>query len=404
MRLLICAARCAVALAAVATVTFEPPFLVAEGVGTDASNGFVLRTSPLLLAIQTSAGLLSSVDGATWVPAGGAACAHASFEWPLAPVAGGLRNFGYLAHLDPSRNYTTFSTANATILQPSAGGAGGVACAPAPQRISVSGLPRAIYCGGGSARFGCPFRLNPGGDLVALPDGALLLSAIVFWGGGVGPATSVIALRSTDGGGMWVYAGTIADASAYPASQEGPNEHALTLLADGMTVAAVVRLDAGDGPATHPYAPYTLVTSADGGRTWLARGALAGAGCARPRLLAAAPGGPLVLSGGRWQVRGSEGGWDPRLWVDAAGDASGFGPFYSLSFWHNSLAPNASWRFSAAVNDSSAPRQSQAYTSLLELDGGAAPGTRARRLAVTYNVNLPPAPDRMFIMPFTLRW
>jgi hypothetical protein len=388
-------------------VRFESPRLVAEGIGSDASNGFVLRASPLLLAMQTSAGLLSSVDGgATWAPAGGAACTHASLDWPLAPVAGGgLRSFGELTRLDPTRNYTAFSAGGATVVAPAAGGAGGLACAPAGLNLSVSGLPRAIYCAGGRAAFGCPFRLNPGGDVLRLPDGALLLSAIVYWGGAARAATSVVALRSSDGGVGWAYAGTIADAAAYANSQEGPNEHALALLADGVTVAAVVRLDAGDGPASHPYKPYALATSADGGRSWTARGALAGAGCARPRLLAAAAAGPLLLSGGRWQVPGgADGGWDPRLWVDAAGDARAFTQTFSVSFWHNALARNASWRFSAAVNDSHAPRQSQAYTSLLELDGGAAPGARARRLGITYNVNLAPNPDRVFLMPFTVSW
>ena len=405
MRVLCCASFCAIAFAGV-TIAFEPPVLVAEGISSDASNAFLLRAAPLLLVLQTSGGLMSSADGMSWMRAGGTACGGASFDWPLTPVPGGMHNFGELTRVDPRRNYTSFSAGNVTALQPSADGIGGITCAPVSQRLSVSNLPRAVYCSDGKAQFGCPFRLS-GADLLALPDGSLLLSAIVYWGGEGPSATSVIALRSTDGGSAWDYVGTIADAAAYPESQEGPNENALSLLADGITVAAVVRLDAGDGPASHPYKPYALVTSADGGRSWTARGPLAGAGCARPRLLAAAPDGPLVLSGGRWQVpgSGSDGGWDPRLWVDPSGNASGFGPFFSVSYWHNALAPNASWRFSAAVNDSSAPRQSQAYTSLLELDGGAVlAGVSMRRLAITYNVNLPPSPDRVFMMPFTVSW
>jgi hypothetical protein len=163
------------------TVSFEYPRLVAEGVGSDASNGFVLRASPLLLAMQTSGGLLSSVDGGeSWAPAGGASCAHASLDWPLAPAGagGGLRSFGALTHLDPARNYTSFSAGGATVVAPAAGGVGGLACSPAGFNLSVSGLPRAIYCAGGRAAFGCPFRLNPGGDVLRLPDGALLLSPL----------------------------------------------------------------------------------------------------------------------------------------------------------------------------------------------------------------------------------
>ncbi len=392
---------------------------MAEGVTTDASNAFLLRGSPLLLAMQTSAGLLSSADGKVWMPANDASCQGAHFDWPLVPAPGGLRNFGELTHIDPTKNYTSFSAGGASVLQPSGSAPSGVSCVAAPLNISVSGLPRAISCDPKAPRgaFGCPFRLNPGGDVLALPDGSLLLSALVYWGGAppasAPGATSVVALRSTSGGAEWTYAGTIADAAAYPGSKEGPNESALALLADGATVAAVVRLDAGDGQPSHPpgpFSPYALATSADGGRSWVPRGLLGGAGCARPRLLAAGSGGPLLLSGGRWQVAGSsgppdadDGGWDPRMWVNAAGDAGDFGPFLSISYWHNALVGNASWRFTPEVNASHSPRQSQAYTSLVALDGGAPPSARTRRLAITYNVGLPPN-SRLFLMPFTLTW
>jgi len=320
-----------------------------------------------------------------------------------------LRNFGRLARLDPTRNYTSFTAGDASVLRPSAGAR--VTCSPALRNISVSGLPRAIYCAGGKGAFGCPFRLNPGGDLVALPDGSLLLAAIVYWGApsaSAPGATSVVALRSADGGFEWEFRGTIADAAAYPASMEGPNESALALLADGATLAAVVRLDAGDGKragAPGPYSPYALALSGDGGRTWTPRGLIAGAGCARPRLFAVGGGGaaPLLLSGGRWRAPGGGGGWEPRLWINAAGDAGDFGQFYSVSFWHNALVKNASWRFTPGVNSSQSPRESQAYTSLLALDGGAEPGARTRRLAITYNAGLPPD-SRLFLMPFTLAW
>jgi hypothetical protein len=367
--------------------------------------------------MQTEAGLLSSADGESWARADDASCVGVAFDWPLVPVAGGgLRNFGELTHLDPRLNYTSFSAGDASVLRPSAGAAGGATCAPARLNVSVSGLPRAIYCAGGERAFGCPFRLNPGGDLVALTDGSLLLAAIVYWGApstSAPGATSVVALRSTDGGSTWTFRGTIADAATYPASMEGPNESALALLGDGATLAAVVRLDAGDGKragAPGPYSPYALIFSGDGGRTWTPQGLIAGAGCARPRLFAAGGGGgdgggaaPLLLSGGRWRAPGGGGGgWEPRLWLNAAGDARDF-EFYSVSYWHNALVKNASWRFTPAVNSSQSPRESQAYTSLLALDGGAEPGVRTRRLAITYNAGLPPD-SRLFLMPFTLAW
>jgi hypothetical protein len=45
----------------------------------------------------------------------------------------------------------------------------------------------------------------------------------------------------------------------------------------------VVRLDAGDGRATHPYVDYYYTVSLDGGRTWPKMQPMAGTGCARPR-------------------------------------------------------------------------------------------------------------------------
>ena len=51
------------------------------------------------------------------------------------------------------------------------------------------------------------------------------------------------------------YSGTILAASSVPKSQEGPNENDLVMLGDGKTIMCIVRLDAGDGPLTHPYVP-----------------------------------------------------------------------------------------------------------------------------------------------------
>ena len=80
-------------------------------------------------------------------------------------------------------------------------------------------------------------------------------------------ATSVVAFRSRDKGFTWDYAGIVLSAAAVPQSEEGPNENDITLI-DGNKIACVVRLDAGDGQKTHPYRPYAVVTSDDGGFTW----------------------------------------------------------------------------------------------------------------------------------------
>jgi hypothetical protein len=61
----------------------------------------------------------------------------------------------------------------------------------------------------------------------------------------------------------------------------------------------VVRLDAGDGPVSRPYLPYSRVLSTDGGLTWGDASSLpAGVGSARPRLMRT-DGGQIVLAGGR---------------------------------------------------------------------------------------------------------
>ena len=67
-------------------------------------------------------------------------------------------------------------------------------------------------------------------------------------------ATSVVAFRATDRLGLsWEYAGTILDAASAPQSEEGPNENDLALMPDGR-ILCVLRLDAGDGVRSQPYA------------------------------------------------------------------------------------------------------------------------------------------------------
>ena len=78
-----------------------------------------------------------------------------------------------------------------------------------------------------------------------------------------------MAFRAADGVRLvWDYAGTILEARSAPSSEEGLNENSLALLADGTSIICVLRLDAGDGPATHPFLPYVKSTSTDGGFTW----------------------------------------------------------------------------------------------------------------------------------------
>ena len=85
------------------------------------------------------------------------------------------------------------------------------------------------------------------------------------------------------------------------------------------------------------------------------------------------------------------------------GDGAAFDGPHSLSAVHNALAPSA-WHFTPALNDSTAYRQSTSYTSILELDGGAAPGRRSRALGITYDRALRGLPTDMFFIKLNVSW
>jgi hypothetical protein len=91
----------------------------------------------------------------------------------------------------------------------------------APTQVTFRGLPAPIAC---DPSYGaCPIRLQ-GSGTVQFGDGTLLQSAIVYYEGGAGQmkdATSVVAFRSADSL-TWDYVGTIANATDYPWSEEGP--------------------------------------------------------------------------------------------------------------------------------------------------------------------------------------
>ena len=316
---------------------------------------------------------------------------------------------------NPFSNATAFSSPFALEVAPEGGSGGGVRCSCMNASISFGKLPRPVSCSPAhpAGAFGCPFRVT-GGGFAALPNGAQLYTPIVRWAAGGGSeATSVVAYVARDGGrGMaWEFAGEVGGAADYPGSQEGPNENAVALASDG-TVVAVMRLDAGDGPASHPFADYTVSRSSNEGQSWAKEGGIPGAGCARPRLLhlgADGRGGvapaPLLLTGGRLRDA-AHGGWDVLLWVneDGLGHVAGWGRGTSITGVHNELARNASWRFTAAVNASNAPRQSTSYTSIFELDEGPTPKSKLRKLGVAYNRRLEGTPDLLFFMPFTVEW
>jgi hypothetical protein len=423
------AAGAAAVAGAAVSLSFEPPTLVSTGLGVYADAGYALAAGPppplIFQASPSVPGfppLLATADGGvTWAPPA-ASCAGAHLVGiPLAAAGGGRRDWGTVTSVpDIYAHYTTFTTPNTTVFAPPpAGAAAGapppppVSCVTSAAPVTFSGLPRPVTCAHDYG--GCPFRLD-GADVVRLPDRSFLATAIVKWAGGDPWAVSIVAFSSADGA-SWAYLSTVADAHAFPASQEGPNEHALALLSDNATVLVVIRLDAGDGPATHPYVNYVSATSADGGRTWSPAAAIPNAGCARPRLLhlgydpvfgGTAP-APAVLTGGRWRNHGTT---DILLWTneDGMGGAGEWAGPTSISYWHNALAPNASWRFSPHVNSTSEPRETTSYTSIVPLDSGflgGAGGARSRRLGLMYNrlpVGAPLSDGFTFLMPFTVSW
>lgn len=256
-------------------------------------------------------------------------------------------------------------------------------CLPSVTSMAFDGLPRPTKCW---PTTGC-LRLG-GTTSLALPGGrGLLLTAIVQWGG---PASttcdpkrpvatcnqSSIVVFWSDDGVHFSYRSTLADAHDYPQSLEGPNEHDVTVLPDGASLLAVVRLDGGDGGLKPPLQPYHYLDyhksiSTDWGRTW-SRLAPIDAGCARPRLLAL--GSVVVLSGGRHRTHLNTS--DVLLWINTDGRGDQWEPF-SLSYHHNVGIESAGGTdvlepFDDRVNASgpvfTLPRETNAYTSLVKVN------------------------------------
>lgn len=372
----LCAAAMLVGIAAAAPrLSFQPPALlpVTEEYGV----GYRAVTE------QASAG--------PGTPGVGAATLDGGKTWHALPASPGLRlpamaavtpttlnglpavrDFGSVAAVkDKMAKYRSFSSPTATYLTLDA--ALQWNATTAGPSVTISGFPFDVTCGDPAhpGLFGCPLRLSGVGQ-AALTDGSLVQSAIIWSPALANPSsaqlhntsTSVVSIKSTDGGLSWVYQSVIANASALPFSQEGPNENDVVLGGDNKTVVCVVRLDAGDGQVSHPYVPYYISRSTDGGATWSFPQALPkGVGSARPRLMrlwsAAANGTVLVLAGGRSGPTNR----DVIMWVSSDGIGNRW-EAYSVSYWHNVLETNPALRFTPAINASTA-RESTSYTSLV---------------------------------------
>lgn len=307
-------------------------------------------------------------------------------------------DFGSLSVPDKDAAYTSLASNTSTVFSVSSDlGKGSFTAVTEEKRVEFRGIPSpGASCGDSKHRFGCPFRLS-GRGYVRLADGTLVMTVIIWWGGShanpnpklASASTSVVAFRSRDDGYSWEFSGIVLDASEAPQSEEGPNENDVVLLADGMTIMSIVRLDAGDGPLTRPYRPYVRILSFDGGRTWGNVSSLPeGVGCARPRLMRTDD-GQIVLSGGRLNSTNR----DTLVWLNSGRDLGETWRPYSVTYWHNLLEANETLHFTSSVN-SSDYRQTMSYTSIVK--------TGAQSGFVTYARRLPDTPDVAFSIPFTV--
>jgi hypothetical protein len=226
-------------------------------------------------------------------------------------------------------------------------------------------------------------RFAGGASLVISDDGRTILQTASF-AFGDNPtssyAQSTTAYLSTDGGNNFTYLSTVAAAGDYLDSQEGPGgEMDLALLpAKGGTPAIIVcvlRVDAGDGPRSHPYKPFHWTSSSDMGKTWRKLQPMNGTGCARPRLLLL--GDTLLMTGGRMRApvdlinhQGSQG---VSVWAADVSDRStvAAGPpaawvRHDVSYWHNRLRQPSQYVWCGCANSSVVHcQQTSAYTSIL---------------------------------------
>lgn len=184
-------------------------------------------------------------------------------------------------------------------------------------------------------------------------------------------ASSLVAWRSIDRS-SYEYVGTIVaakDAVPKMSTRGVTQEIDMALMADGVTVMVVIRID-GDGrcgmdDGGGPYRPYYASYSSDRGSTWSLAVPLAGTGCARPRLLSLGKAKPMILSGGRLCTEHMTGLF---MWLNLAGTREGAWERYSLSYQHNMhWKGDQSYKFDERVNSSDI-FESQAYTSLMQVD------------------------------------
>jgi hypothetical protein len=345
--------------------SFGTPHLVVDKGWADGFVG-IGAASPTRLVLGDK--LLSTSAGASWTPTtcGGRGGFLSRCPGPGKSLCDQMIVFGdFEPRLKQGQTGTNFTMGKPITLESDQSGKK-VSCQPSEGGpIRFVGLPPIVTAkfSVGGLRFG-------GASSVFLGDGGkhrYLASVIVTLasnGAAASGATSVLAMASADGK-LWEYLAPIALASDFPASQEGPNEMDLAWLPGDTTIIAVLRLDGGDGPKTHPYVDYHRSVSTDRGSSWT-KAAPIGAGCARPRLLQL--GGTMLLSGGRMRNMNTS---DVILWSST--DNGETWAVHSISAAHNVGMVDPALRYDAKVNSTTyGPRETNSYTSLVALNSTSA--------------------------------
>jgi hypothetical protein len=243
------------------SASFGPPRLMLNKSWADGFYGLGAAGSSSTSRIVVGDHIVSMDSGMTWtaVPA---ACASlpaldAGFISDASPSALSdaltLRTFGSFApQLKAGEQGSNFTAATGQI-DVGVGTDGHLSCTSSADGgpIRFVGLPPIVTgkFSVGGLRFGgaASIYLGSRGTHKYLTSVIVTLASDAKSG-----ATSVLALGSADGK-LWKYIAPIALAADYPTSQEGPNEMDLAWLPDGKTILAMIRLDGGDGPISHPY-------------------------------------------------------------------------------------------------------------------------------------------------------
>ena len=349
------------------TLYFEPPVHVAppRGPGQHPSYAAGFHTllkgnsshnaSTVFIGVSGSNGMIySSSDGAhSWHVWGSDTTTHQAPNAGLrstlvSPRPGVLHTSGWIGNMAHSKPLRIFQGKNVTYFK--VGSKAKIERSFVAEQTSFASLPVPLECGGGDC-----FRTS-GSSAIQLPDRSWLQTTVVpFLGGTLAKraAAGVYAWRSNDTL-RWTYSGAVITSAQFPKSGEGPNENSISIAADGQTLVAVVRMDAGDGLAwgDHRTKNYYRAESRDWGTSWSRATEMRdtsgrGVGCARPRLLLLRAGGPLLLSGGRLTTESMTGIF---LWVSSDGFGHRWDQVHSLSYQHNLLQPLPMLKFPETVN------------------------------------------------------